>query len=155
MKTVLLVEDNEDDVTIMKMACQRTGIPHVLRVVTDGNEAVDYLGGTGSYAGQQAGSMVDLIFLDLRMPGRDGHEVLEWIRSQPELKNIPVVILTAFSRPQDVDRAYSLGVTSFLHKNPAQAEFGQAVRVILKYWLKLNIAAPESVPSEFAGDGLR
>jgi CheY-like chemotaxis protein len=147
MKTVLLVEDNEDDVVIMKMACQRTGIPHALKVVTDGNTAVDFLSGTGNNLSDNP----DLIFLDLKLPGRDGHEVLEWIRSQPGLKNVPVVMLTAFSRAEDVDRAYTLGVTSFLRKTAAIAEFGQAVRVILKYWLELNITAPEPVPTEIEG----
>jgi CheY-like chemotaxis protein len=151
MKTVLLVEDNEDDMVVMKMACQRTGIPHALKVVRDGNAAVDYLIRIGDPAGGEAAWMVDLIFLDLKLPGRDGHEVLEWIRGQPGLKNVPVVMLTAFSRAEDVDRAYSLGVTSFLRKTAAIAEFGQAVRVILKYWLELNIAPPEPVPSEIDG----
>jgi CheY-like chemotaxis protein len=148
MKTVLLVEDNEDDVILMKRACQRTGIPHLIKVVTDGNAAVDYLSGAGNYIDRTEHPMADLIFLDLRLPYRDGHAVLEWIRAQSRLKSPPVVMLTAFSHAHDVARAYSLGVTSFLDKNATLAEFGQAVRVILKYWLELNIPAPESVPAE-------
>ena len=141
MKTVLLVEDSSDDALIMKMACQRTGIPHTLRAVTDGEAAIEYLMGKGIYADRVAYSLPDLIFLDIRLPKRTGHEVLEWIRSQPELRSLPVVVLTTSKEPSDISRAYSLGVTSYLRKIPEVAEFGQAVRVILKYWLELNIVS--------------
>ena len=81
MKTVLLVEDNEDDIFLMKKACHRTGIPHVLRVVTDGDMAIHYLSGKGAYADRTAQPMPDVVFLDIKMPKRDGHEVLKWIRA--------------------------------------------------------------------------
>jgi CheY-like chemotaxis protein len=141
MKSVLLVEDNEDDAWMMKMACQRTGIPHSLHIVTDGNAAIDYLTGTGSYADRAAHPLPDLIFLDIKLPKRNGHEVLEWIRGRPDFKSLPVVMLTSSTEPKDVSRAYSLGVTSYLRKMAGPAEFGQAVRVIVKYWLELNITA--------------
>jgi CheY-like chemotaxis protein len=139
MKTVLLAEDSEDDIFAMKMACKRTGIPHNLQVVTDGNMAVDYLSGTGRYKDRAQYPMPDVIFLDIKMPKRDGHEVLAWIRSQPDLKELPVVMITGSMLKADVDRAYQLGVTSYLQKVASPAEFGQAVRVILKYWLELNV----------------
>ena len=141
MKTVLLVEDSEDDALIMRMACQRTGIPHTFRLVTDGEAAMAYLSAKGVYADRTAYPMPDLIFLDIRLPKRTGHEVLEWVRSQPEVRNLPVVVLTTSKESTDISRAYSLGVTSYLRKIPEVAEFGQAVRVILKYWLELNIAS--------------
>jgi CheY-like chemotaxis protein len=84
--------------------------------------------------------MPDVIFLDIKMPKRDGHEVLKWVRSQPGLKNLPVVMLTSSAQRTDIDRAYDLGVTSYLEKVPCLAEFGQGVRIILKYWLELNVA---------------
>jgi CheY-like chemotaxis protein len=139
MKTVLLVEDNEDDILVMKMACKRTGIPHRLHVVTDGALALDYLSGNGSYTDRTAYPMPDVVFLDIKMPKRNGHEVLKWIRAQPGLKNLPVVMLTVSTQAADVERAYQLGVTSYLQKVPSLAEFGQAVRIILKYWLELNV----------------
>ncbi|HTA28850.1 MAG TPA: response regulator [Candidatus Cybelea sp.] len=141
MKTVLLVEDSDDDALIMKMACQRTGIPHSLQIVPDGDVAIDYLTGNGIYADRAAHPLPELVFLDIKLPRRNGHEVLEWIRSQPGLKNLPVVMLTMSTEPSDVSRAYSLGVTSYLRKIAGQVEFGQAVRVILKYWLELNVAS--------------
>ena len=139
MKTVLLVEDNEDDIFFMKMACQRTGIPHALQVVEDGDAAIAYLAGTGIYADRAKYPVPDLIFLDIKMPKRNGHEVLQWIRSQSPLKSLPVVMLTSSLANSDVARAYELGVTSYLRKLNSPAEFGQGVRVILKYWLELNI----------------
>ncbi|MGD0816412.1 MAG: response regulator [Verrucomicrobiota bacterium] len=138
-KTVLLVEDNDDDILIMKMACTRTGIPHELQVVTDGDMAVNYLSGNGAYADRTIYPTPHIVFLDLKMPKRHGLEVLRWIRSQPGFKNLPVVMLTISTHKADVDSAYQLGVTSYLQKIPNPAEFGQAVRVILKYWLVLNV----------------
>jgi CheY-like chemotaxis protein len=148
MKHVLLIEDSDDDVLVMKKACQRTGIPHSIHVVMDGDEAVRYLEGSGPYADRGVHPMPDLVFLDINMPKRNGHEVLRWIREQPGLRGLPVVMLTVSDEPSDIDRAYKLGVTSYLQKVACPAEFGQAVRVILKYWLELNIA-PEAHLSQF------
>lgn len=141
MKTVLVVEDSEDDLFLMRMACKRTGIPHALTFVTDGDAAIQYFSGVGPYSDRVANPLPDLLFLDIKLPKRDGHQVLAWIREQPAFKNLPVVMLTASARNTDVSRAYELGVTSYLRKNANQAEFGQAVRIILKYWLELNVPA--------------
>ena len=140
MKTVLLVEDNEDDVLIMQMACQRTGIPHSMQLAPDGEAAMAYLSGSGPYADRVKHPLPDLVFLDIKMPKANGHEVLEWIRSKPQFRSLPVVMLTSSANESDVSRAYSLGVTSYLKKIANPAEFGQAVRVILKYWLELNVS---------------
>jgi CheY-like chemotaxis protein len=139
MKTVLLAEDDENDIHIMKMACKRTGIPHELRVVTDGAMAMDYLAGKKEFADRTLYPMPDVVFLDIKMPKCSGLEVLAWVRARPGLKELPVVMLTSSTMSNDVTRAYELGVTSYLQKIADQAEFGQAVRIILKYWLELNI----------------
>ncbi len=141
MKTVLLVEDNENDIFAMKMACQRTGIPHNLQVVSDGDAAIEYFTGKRANGDPDAHPLPDLVFLDIKMPRKNGHEVLEWVRSQPQLKHLPVVILTGGEEPSDIDRAYKLGVTSYLRKMSCPVEFGQAVPIILKYWLELNITS--------------
>lgn len=141
MKTVLMVEDNEDDAFLIGKACQRSGIPHTLKLVTDGKAAIDYLSGAGMYADRAAYPFPELVLLDIKLPVLHGFEVLEWIRGQPELKNLPVVMLTSSEQSKDVHRAYSLGVTSYLRKISEPAEFGQAVRVVLKYWLELNTFA--------------
>ena len=101
--------------------------------------AIDYLSGTGEFADRTAHPLPDVVFLDIKMPKQDGHQVLKWIRSQPGVKNLPVVMLTVSTQMADVDRAYELGVTSYLQKVPCLAEFGQGVRIILKYWLELNV----------------
>jgi CheY-like chemotaxis protein len=141
MKTVFLVEDNEDDIFFLKMACQRSGIPHAFKFVMDGDTAIDYLAGNGPYANRTDHPVPDLIFLDIKLPGRNGHEILEWLRNQPGLKSVPVVMLTSSLQMTDLSRAYELGATSYLRKIACPAEFGQGVRVILKYWLDLNIPA--------------
>lgn len=139
MKTVLLVEDNEDDAHIMKMACERAGIDHTLHVVTTGSEAIDYLTGLGAYANRAEHPLPDLIFLDLKLPGLSGHEVLTWIRRQPDLATLPVVVLTGSRQYEDVRRAYQLGATSYLQKEGDLEAFAEAVGVILRFWLEMNI----------------
>src|SRR5262249_48832466 len=132
MKTLLLAEDNDDDVLITKIACQSTGIPHDFHVVRDGDEAIDYLAGSGKFADRKQHPLPHLVFLDIRMPKRNGHEVLEWIRSQEQFCKLPVVMLTVSNHHEDVARAYSLGVTSYMRKMASQVEFEGAVKVILK-----------------------
>ncbi len=144
MKTVLVVEDNEDDLYLIRMACKRAGIPHQLQSVSDGQEAIDYLAGTGSYMDRTAYPLPNLVFLDIKLPKRNGHEVLKWIRKEGRFKNLPVVVLTSSAQQSDISMAYELGVTSYLRKMTSPAEFGQAVRVILKYWLELNVTAAAS-----------
>src|SRR5579859_2667010 len=139
LKTVLLIEDNSDDAFFIKMACQRSGIHHHLQHIGDGESAIHYLGGKGEFSDRVAHPLPDLIFLDLHLPKLNGHQVLQWIREHSELSAIPVVMLTNSTEPADISRAYTLGVTSYLRKLTCPAEFGQAVRVILKYWLELNV----------------
>ena len=113
------------------MACQRSAsIPHSFQVVGDGNSAIEYLAKTGIHSGEESHPLPDLIFLDIKLPKRDGHEVLQWIRAQPGLKNLPVVMLTSSQEESDVSRAYQLGVTSYLRKVASRAEFGQAVALL-------------------------
>jgi CheY-like chemotaxis protein len=145
---MLLVEDSQDDVFIMQRACRRTGIPHSLQVVTDGEMAIEYLSGIGVYHDRTVYPMPHVVFLDINMPRRNGHEVLAWIRSHPGLQQLPVVMLTSSVLGSDVERAYRLGVTSYLQKDAGLAEFGQAVRVILKYWLEMNVAFERHVPAQ-------
>jgi CheY-like chemotaxis protein len=139
MKTILLVEDNENDVYLTKMACMRSGIPIWFQVVNDGEAAINYLAGRNGFSDRTLYPMPDLVFLDLNLPKKNGLEVLEWARAQPSLANLPVVMLTGSVEGVDVDRAYKLGVTSYMKKVANMAEFGQGVRVILKYWLEITI----------------
>lgn len=142
MKTVLLAEDDDSDLLLMKMACERSGVAHKLRVVTDGHAAIEYLAGTGKFEDRLAHPLPHLVFLDIKMPKRTGLEVLEWIRQQPHLRALPVIMLTSSTQIQDINRAYELDATSYLKKISDPTEFTQAVRIILKYWLELNIQSP-------------
>jgi CheY-like chemotaxis protein len=139
IKTVLLAEDDEDDMFMMKLACERSGIPHLLQIVTDGAMAIDYLSGKGAYADQLLHPRPNIIFLDIKMPKQSGFEVLKLVRAKQTLKKIPVIMLSSSPLTADVDRAYQLGVASYLRKIPNQTEFGQAIRGILKHWLELEI----------------
>jgi len=146
MKTILIAEDNEIDVFMTRKACQSVGIPHQLQIVTDGAMAIDYLFGNGCYADRSIYPLPDIIFLDLNMPRQNGFEVLKLIRARPVLKKLPVIMLSSSTLMVDVDRAYQLGVTSYLQKVSSQAEFGRAIEIILKYWLQR--AAPQSQPKD-------
>src|SRR5580704_11432398 len=96
MKVVLLVEDNADDIFFIQRACKSIAIPHILKVVTDGRVALDYLSGTGVYHDRKLFPLPDLVILDLKLPRHTGHQVLEWVRGQTQFKYLPpVVILTA------------------------------------------------------------
>jgi CheY-like chemotaxis protein len=142
IKTVLLAEDSEDDIFLMKMACERSGVPLQLHVVTDGAVAIDYLSGNGPYANRTTYPQPSIVFVDIKMPKQSGFEVLKLIRAKPALKKLPVIMLSNSPLMDDVDRAYQLGVTSYLKKTSDLAELGEAVKVILNYWLNLNISSP-------------
>jgi CheY-like chemotaxis protein len=142
LKTVLLVEDNEIDVFMMKHACERSGIPHQLQIVTDGEMAMDYLSGNNSYSDRVAHPMPDLIFLDINLPRHGGFDVLKVIRAKPAFKKLPVIMLSGSTQMDDVDRAFQFGVTSYMRKIPNQAEYEQTLRVILNFWL--HVGEPSS-----------
>jgi len=97
MKTVLLVEDNEADSDFIKRACEATDIPHVLHHVKDGEEAVDYLAGNNHFVDRLNYPLPDLVLLDVKMPRRNGHEVLEWVRAQSAFKQLPIIMLILLS----------------------------------------------------------
>ncbi len=114
----LLVEDNEDDVFFMQRAFHQAGVHNPLHVARDGEEAIEYLSGKNDFADRQQYPLPDIVFLDLKMPGLNGFEVLKWMRQQ--LLNIPVAVLT--SSPEEVDRkrAQDLGAACYLLKPPTK-----------------------------------
>jgi CheY-like chemotaxis protein len=116
--TILLVEDNEDDVFAMQRAIKKSRVINPLQIVTDGQQAVDYLRGGGIYANRAQFPLPFLIFLDLKLPYFTGFEILQWIRTQPPLESIIVVVLTGSAESRDKDNAYTLGARSYLVKPP-------------------------------------
>lgn len=119
--TLLLVDDNEDDVFIMRSALKRAGVNNPLQTVQNGEEAVAYLSGAGSFADRVRFPLPVVVFLDLNMPKKNGLEVLAWIRQQPRLKNQIVHILTASTRPVDVEQAFQSGANAYFIK-PSRLE---------------------------------
>src|ERR1043166_4419196 len=111
---ILLVEDREEDVILLRRAFTKANFLNPIQVVSDGDEAIAYLQGAGKYADRSEYPLPKLVLLDLKMPRKDGFEVLQWIRQQPGLSAIRVVVLTASDTVRDVNRAYQLGANSFL-----------------------------------------
>jgi CheY-like chemotaxis protein len=133
-RTILLVEDNEDDVFIMQTAWRKAELANPLQVVSDGEEAISYLRGDGVYGDRRKHALPVVIFLDLNMPKKNGFEVLQWLRQQPGLKGITVNILSASSRGEDVTHAFDCGANVYLVK-PSKIE---ALVEMLKAWRSLG-----------------
>ena len=133
---ILLVEDNTDDVVFMKRALLHSGIRQQMSVVSDGETAMDWLGGAGEYADRSRFPLPSLVFLDLKMPGKSGLDVLEWIRSQESLRTLLVLILTTSREDRDVDRAYRLGANSFLVKPGNLTGLNDLMDRVKRYWLE-------------------
>jgi len=137
LETILLVEDNPDDVLLIKRAFKKAGLSHSLKIATHGEEAVDYLAGEGAYADRDKHPFPALMLLDLQLPRRSGHEVLAWLREQEGLRRLPVVVLTSSREPDDINRAYDLGANSYLVKPVSFDTLLDMVQVLERYWLAL------------------
>ena len=141
-KTILLVEDNLDDVDLTLRALKKNNIRNEIVVAYDGAEALDFLFGTGKYAGRNLASMPTIILLDIKLPKIDGLEVLRRIRANELTKLLPVVILTSSKEEQDIVTGYSLGVNSYVRKPIDFNQFAGAVSNLGLYWLLLNEGPP-------------
>ena len=143
-KTILLVEDNPSDVELTKRAFVREHITNELVVVEDGQTALDYLFGTGRYAGRDLNQMPTLILLDLKLPIVDGLEVLRRIRAHERTRRLLVVILTSSKEDQDVAASYDLGVNSYIRKPVDFHQFAEAIKLLGLYWLVINEPPPSA-----------
>jgi two-component system response regulator len=141
-KTILLVEDNPDDVELTLHALKKKNIINDVNVASDGAEALDFLFGTGKYSGRDLTDMPAVILLDLQLPKVGGLEVLRRIRADERTKLIPVVILTSSKQEQDLATGYSLGANSYVRKPVDFNQFAEAVSHLGLYWLLLNEAPP-------------
>lgn len=140
--TILLVEDNPDDEALTLRAFRKNNIRNEIVVAHDGVEALDFLFGTGAYAGRDLAIRPQLILLDIKLPKVDGLEVLRRLRADERTKFIPVVILTSSKEEQDLVRGYSLGANSYVRKPVDFTQFVDAVRQLGMYWLVLNEPVP-------------
>jgi len=135
---ILLVDDDENDVLLLQRAFKKAGLANWFRVVTGGEQAINYLSGHGIYSDREKYPLPFLVLLDLKMPGTDGFEVLRWARSESDLKRLLIVVLTSSALQTDVDRAYELGANSYLVK---PVEFDEMVHMVQRfqaYWSEIN-----------------
>ena len=136
--TILLVEDDPNDVFLMKRALKGTQIVNPLQIVTNGQEALDYLSGAGKFADRVQYPIPSLVFLDLKLPYKNGFEVLQWLRSEPIFDSSLVFILTSSSEERDIEKAYKLGARSFLIKPPTPQMLLELMQSLKDYWIKHN-----------------
>ena len=141
LKTVLLVEDNDDDVVLTLRALKAQNVANEVKVVTDGVEALDYLFGRGAYAGSNR-DLPQVILLDLKLPKLDGLEVLRELRAHPKTRLLPVVVLTSSNEERDLVESYALGANSYIRKPVDFQQFTEAARHLGLYWMVLNLAPP-------------
>lgn len=137
-KTILLIEDNPDDVALAQRAFRKNNILNEVVVAQDGGEALDYLFATGNYSGRDMSIMPAIILLDLELPKVDGLEVLRRLRADERTQFLPVVILTSSREEKDLINGYRLGANSYVRKPVDFNQFTEAVRQLGLYWLVLN-----------------
>jgi two-component system response regulator len=141
-KAILLVEDNPDDEALTLRALKKNNIKNEVVIAHDGAEALDYLFGTGKYAGRNTDVLPQVVLLDLKLPKVEGLEVLRRVRADKRTKLLPVVILTSSNEEQDRIDGYGLGANSYVRKPVDFNQFIDAARHLGLYWLILNEPPP-------------
>jgi CheY-like chemotaxis protein len=144
MITILQVEDDENDVMLLRHAMTKAGVENPIQVVNDGQEAIDYLKGVGKFANRVKFPMPSLVLLDLKLPYVMGLDVLKWIRQQPSMA-LPVVLLTASSEEADIATAYRLGANGFMVKPSEAAKLVDMAKAIKDFWLTHNTLPREAM----------
>jgi CheY-like chemotaxis protein len=140
--TILLVEDNDDDVFAMERALRLSEVKNPLRVVTDGQQAMDYLSGNAAYGNREQFPVPFLIFLDLKLPYFTGFQILEWMRTQPQLESTIVIVLTGSAESRDKDKAYALGARSYIVKPPTPDALKAIIGSLNTFWLSKASITP-------------
>lgn len=134
-RAILYVEDEENDVLFMRHAWKKAGLVNPLHVVTDGEQAVQYLSGEGKYANRGDYPLPELVLLDLKLPKVSGLDVLHWIRQNPAIHLLPVIVLSSSNKPQDVCTAYELRANTYLVKPANSDGLAQMVVCLKDFWL--------------------
>jgi CheY-like chemotaxis protein len=141
--TVLLVEDDLNDIFLVKRAFKMAQVQNPLQVVTDGQEAMLYLRGDGKYADRQTFPLPKLMVMDIKMPRKSGFEVIEWVKGRPgPLRRIPIVIVSSSENPDDINKAYELGANAYMVKPVNFRRVEHLFQSITQYW-GLECAKPE------------
>ena len=139
---ILVAEDDPTDAFFLQRAFRRAGIQVELHFVRDGQEAIDYLQGKAPFADRATHPQPQLLLLDLKMPRLDGFDVLGWIRKQPALNHLLVVLFSSSDEPKDIRRAYDLGANWYLVKPHSMEELTELIGRFKKYWLEGNPDRP-------------
>ncbi len=137
-KTILVVEDNPDHLELTLLTLEEHNIGNRIEVARDGAEALDYLFGTGKYAGRDTSQQPEVILLDLNLPKLSGLEVLQRVRKDVRTELIPIVILTSSSEEEDIVGAYKNGANSFVRKPVDFQEFTEKLQRLQVYWSVIN-----------------
>jgi DNA-binding response OmpR family regulator len=157
---VLLVEDDENDVFFFQRAMKLAGWTDPVQVAQDGQKAVDYIKGAGPFSRREEFPLPALVLLDLKLPFLSGLEVLKWIRTESEYKQIAVVMLTSSKEEVDVEQACQLGANAYVVKPAAADDLLELVKSIWSFWIKRNqyypgLIAASSRPSEAISEGVK
>ncbi|MBI4664395.1 MAG: response regulator [Verrucomicrobia bacterium] len=145
---ILLIEDDEDDALLMLRALHKAGIDHGIQVVSDGQEALDYVSGTGKFQNRSEYPLPSIVLLDLKLPKVPGLDVLKCLRETPATRAMIVIVLTSSNLPADISQAYELGANSYIVKPPAFEQLVAFARVFKQYWLDFNSFAPCNISSK-------
>lgn len=135
---MLVAEDRAEDIEILKLAFKKAQVHLTLRFVQNGAEVIEYLKGEGRFANRAEYPMPRLLLLDLKMPLKNGFDVLEWLRSEPGLRRLLVIAFTSSELPQDINCAFDLGANSYLVKPGKFEKLQEIARALETYWFKLN-----------------
>ncbi len=144
--TILIVEDDPFDVKLIQRAMTKARITNPVRVLGDGEMAIRYLAGISPFPDRNANPIPILVLLDLKLPRKNGFEVLEWLRAQPALKRLPAIVLTSSAESPDINRAYDLGANSYLVKPVGNDALVAMLKSLNVYWLCTN--TPPNLDSE-------
>lgn len=140
--SILIADDDAQDTLLVRLAAQRAALEMRLDVVKDGEEAIDYLMGRSAYADRQAYPFPAMMLLDLKMPRVNGFDVLDFVRRQPGLRQLPIVIFSSSDDPKDIRRAYDSGANSYLCKPHSNDDLSALLRALEEYWCKFNHFPP-------------
>jgi CheY-like chemotaxis protein len=143
MITILLADDDPDDRQLTRDAFEENRLVNVLHTVEDGEELMEYLRRQGRYADHKNAPLPGLILLDLNMPRKDGREALKEIKADPELRRIPIVVLTTSKAEEDILRTYDLGVNSYVTKPVTFKSLVELIKVLGRYWFEVVELPPE------------
>ena len=139
---ILVAEDDENDVALLRRAISKVVHSHKIQVVSDGEQAIDYLRGEGVYSDRESFPFPNILILDIKMPRKSGLEVLEWLNQHPQCGIIPSVIFSSSDQPQDISRAYNNRANAYFIKPLSFNEWVELMEVIFGYWCRSHVPEP-------------